>query len=90
MTGSGESWTTEAEDAATESAVLIRVLDLHPSQMTMAELVRDIAGEEATFGERDALERAVRELGKAGLFHRSGQFVLPTQAALRFSRLADR
>lgn len=90
MAGSEDSWTTEAEDAATESAVLICVLDLHPAQLTMAELLRDVVGEEAAFGERDAVERAVRELGKAGLLHRSGQFVLPTLAALRFSSLSDR
>ena len=34
-------------DAATESAVLQQVLDLHPTQVTVAELVREIGGEAA-------------------------------------------
>jgi hypothetical protein len=85
-----ERGTTEAEDAATESAVLLRILDLHPAQLTLAELVRDVGGEGAGFRERDAIERAVRELTGAGLLHRQGEFVLPTRAALRFNQLADR
>jgi hypothetical protein len=90
MAGRDDSWTTEADDAATESAVLVRVLDLHPAQLTLAELVRDVAGESAAFAERDAVERAVYELAGAGLLHHRGQFVLPTRAALRFSQLSDR
>jgi hypothetical protein len=82
--------TTAAEDAATESAVLLQVLDLHPTQVTVAELVRDVGGEGAGFAERDAVERAVRELVAAGLLHRRAEFALPTRAALRFSQLADR
>ncbi|HEX5610790.1 MAG TPA: hypothetical protein VFX45_11955 [Solirubrobacterales bacterium] len=82
--------TTAAEDAATESAVLQQVLHLHPTQVTVAELVREVGGESAGFAERDAVERAVRELVAVGLLHRSGELVLPTRAALRFSQLADR
>jgi hypothetical protein len=90
MEGAEERGTTEAEDAATESAVLLRVLDLHPAQLTLSELVRDVGGEVAEFRQRDAIERAVRELTGAGLLHRQGEFVLPTRAALRFSQLTDR
>lgn len=90
MAADGESRTTEADDAATESAVLLQVLDLHPTQVTIAELVRDVGGEGAGFAERDAVERAVRELVAAGLLHRRGEFALPTRAAVRFSQLADR
>jgi hypothetical protein len=87
MAGSDDSWTTRAQDAATESAVLMRLLDLHPSQVTLAELSRDVVGERAGFAERDALERAVRDLRGAGLIHRNDEFVLPTRAALRFHEL---
>lgn len=90
MEGAEERGTTEAEDAATEAAVLLRLLDLHPAQLTLAELVRDVGGESAEFRQRDAVERAVRELTGAGLLHRQGEFVLPTRAALRFSQLTDR
>jgi hypothetical protein len=90
MAADGESRTTGAEDAATESAVLLQVLDLHPTQVTVAELVRDVGGEGGGFAERDAVERAVRELVAAGLLHRRDELVQPTRAALRFNQLADR
>jgi hypothetical protein len=82
--------TPAAEDAATESAVLQQVLDLHPTQVTLAELVLEVGGDAAGFAERDAVERAVRDLTGAGLLHDRDSFVLPTRAALRFSQLLDR
>jgi hypothetical protein len=85
-----DSLTPAAADAAAESAVLQRLLDLHPVQVTAAELVREIGGESPGFAERDAIERAVRDLGAAGLVHSNDAFVLPTRAALRFSELLDR
>ncbi|HEV7770499.1 MAG TPA: hypothetical protein VGO66_07555 [Solirubrobacterales bacterium] len=81
--------TPTAEDAATESAVLQQVLDLYPTQVTLAELLREVGGQFADFGERDAIERAVRDLAGSGLLHRHDEFVLPTRAALRFNRLLD-
>jgi hypothetical protein len=85
-----DSWTPAAEDVATESAVLQRVLDFHPVLVTVAELVREIGDEPTDFAERDAIERAVRDLTGAGLLHRHDTFVIPTRAALRFSELLDR
>jgi hypothetical protein len=77
---------TSAQDAATESAVLQQVLALHPTVITVAELVRELG--ESNDGSRDAVERAVRDLSGAGLLHRSDDsFVLPTRAALRFDEL---
>jgi Arc/MetJ family transcription regulator len=90
MEESDDSRTTMEEDEAVESAVLMRALDLHPSRVTVAELVRDLAGEQAGFGERDAIERAVRDLSGAGLLHCTDEFVLPTRAALRFDELLNR
>lgn len=90
MDGTDDSWTPASEDAATESAVLQRVLDFHPVLVTSAELIREIGGEDPSFAERDAIERAVRDLTGAGLLHRHDAFVLPTRAALRFSELLDR
>jgi hypothetical protein len=75
------------EDAATESAVLQQVLALHPAQITLAELTREVGGQSPGFVERDAIERAVRDLAGAGLLHRHDSFVLPTRAALRFQEL---
>jgi hypothetical protein len=90
MSGSDDSWTTKDDDLATEAAVLRQILDLHPVQLTAAELVREIGGERPGFAERDAIERAVRDLGAVGLLHHKNEFVLPTRAALRFSELLDR
>lgn len=90
MSETDHSWMPAAEDAATESAVLQQVLEFHPTQVTVAELVREVAGEPLGFAERDAIERAIRDLAGAGLLHRRDSFVMPTRAALRFSELLDR
>jgi hypothetical protein len=90
MTTCDESRTTWAEDETMESAVLRELLDLHPSQLTLEELMREMGGDGGSFAERDAVERAVRELAGAGLLHRGEEFVGPTRAALRFSELLDR
>ena len=74
---------TAGEDAALESALLQLVLALHPTALTLEEVVREL-GEE---GNLDAVERAVRDLGAAGLLRRSATLVLPTRAALRFDEL---
>ena len=90
MNETDDSRTPATEDAVTESAVLQQVLELHPVQVTVAELVREVGGESPSFAERDAIERAVRDLTGAGLLHGQGSFVLPTRAALRFNELLDR
>ena len=83
--------TTWAEDEGVESAVLRQLLDLHPTQLTLAELMRELAGgDRGDFAERDAVKRAVRELAAVGLLHKGEEFVAPTRAALRFSELLDR
>jgi hypothetical protein len=88
MAGEADNLTNEGEDARVESALLQRVLDLHPARVTAAELVRDLAGEDADFGARDGVERAIRELTGAGLLHRTDDgLVTPTRAALHFGEL---
>lgn len=83
MAGEGDNLTNEGEDTRVEAALLQRVLHLHPTQMTAAELIRDLAGEDADFGARDAVERAIRELIGAGLLHRGDDGLLtPTRAAI--------
>jgi hypothetical protein len=90
MNESEASRTTWAEDEGVESAVLRQLLDLHPTQLTLSELRREMGGAPDSFAERDALERAVRELTAAGLLHEGGEFVVPTRAALRFDELLER
>ncbi len=83
-----DNLTNESVDTRVESAVLQRVLDLHPTRVTTEELVRDLAGENADFAARDGIDRAIRELTGAGLFHRTDDdFVTPTRAAVHFGEL---
>lgn len=77
------------QDAATESAVLQHVLAVHPGQVTVSELARELGGEAGGFAGRDAIERAVRDLAGAGLLHRHDSFVFPTRAAIRFDQLLN-
>lgn len=79
----------KTSDEKIEAVVLAQLLVLHPTLVTMAELIREIAGEEPSFAERDAIERAVRDLVAVGLVTRSEELVMPTRAALRFDELSD-
>ena len=90
MAGSDDSWTNRAADIATEAAVIKHLLDLHPTQLTRGELIRELCGEAPEFAERDAVERALRDLSGVGLVHRGEEFVRPTRAALRLTELLDR
>jgi hypothetical protein len=88
MSANEDNLTNAGEDAQIESALLQRVLDLHPTRVTADELVRDLAGEGADFGARDAVERAIRELTGAGLLHGTDDgLVTPTRAAVHFGEL---
>lgn len=88
MNESNDSRATWVEDENVESAVLRQLLDLHPTQLTITELRREL-GSDDEFAERDAVERAVRDLAAVGLIHQGREFVVPTRAALRFSELLD-
>lgn len=91
MNRSDHNQTTWAEDEGVESVVLQQLLDLHPTRLTMSELVREVSASRGSFAERDAVSRAVRELAAVGLLHKEAEeFVTPTRAALRFSELLER
>ena len=66
-----------------ERAVLSRVVDLHPVQLTLDEFVRELTDTPEDFASRDRIEIAVRQLSRTGLLHRQGPFILPTRAMLR-------
>jgi hypothetical protein len=78
---------TAEEDTATESAVLRHLLALHPTALTLEELIQGLGADGESFAQRDAVERAVRELTGAGLLHHGDSLLLPTRAALRFDSL---
>jgi len=75
------------QDAVIEAAVLRQLLALHPAHSSFDELLREIASDPEDFSQRDAVERAVRDLTVSGLLHRSGELILPSRAALRFDQL---
>jgi hypothetical protein len=71
-------------DLRAQSVVLGFILDQHPNiHPSIPSVVHDLA-EEAS----DAYERAVRDLTSAGLLRCPDGIVYPTEAALRFDRLA--
>ncbi len=75
------------EDHATQVAALSLVLAMRPDQLALDELIREMVAGSDDFAERDAVERAVRDLVGAGLLRRCGELVLPTRAAVHFHRL---
>ena len=89
MEGMDQIRTPARDDAIVQAAVLRLLLSLHPIQLTLAELVREITADASDFAMTDPVERAVRELAAAGLLHRSGEVVLPSRAALRFEELFE-
>ncbi len=78
---------TGAEDRAIESAVLQHVLALHPAVLTREEIALEMIGEEGSFAERDAVERAIGDLARTGLLRVSDSLVMPSRAARRFDEL---
>lgn len=71
-----------ADDDSYEQAVLRHVFDWQPTILRLCDLVRELSRDPRDFGERDAVERAVRDLTKVGLLHRQGECVLPTPMAV--------
>jgi hypothetical protein len=74
------------EDQKHEGAVLAHIIAVHPATLRLSDLLREL-GDPEDFGERDAIERAVRDLVKGGLLFRCEGAVLPTRAALYLSEL---
>ncbi len=78
----------DAEDRRDERAVLVHVVEIHPTTLRLSDLIRDLSDPEE-FSERDRIERAVRELMRGGLLFRCEGAVLPTRSALYAYELLD-
>jgi uncharacterized protein (UPF0262 family) len=89
--GDDERAATTAElDDRDQTAVLRHVLGLYPETLTRDELVREMTCfSTLQSSERDAIERAVRDLGAVGLLHKEGSRVFPTRAAVTFHDLYE-
>lgn len=69
------------------SALLETVLDDYPAHLHLEELIRELAADPTAFGERSDVTDAIRDLVRAGLLHRQGDFVFATRAAVRSAEL---
>lgn len=78
---------TARQDLKDQAVVLTHVLTVHPTQLIVPELVREIGAGISEFAEDDRMERAVRDLTGLGLLHCPGGVVMPTRAAIRFNEL---
>lgn len=85
--GEAPALSTKAEDDRDQSAVLMHVLMLHPTNVKLPDLAREITAGSTGFAVGDAIERAVLELTGVGLLYCAGGLVLPSRAALRFDQL---
>jgi hypothetical protein len=81
MQDKAKSATNAGEDQQTERAVLSHVIEAHPTTLRLSDLLRELGGSDS-FGDRDGIERAVRELVKGGLLFKCEGVVLPTRQAL--------
>jgi hypothetical protein len=77
------------EDESRECAVLTEILRLHPTNLTVAELIRLMGADPSDFHQADSWRRAIGELCQYGLLRRDGQVVVPTIAVIRFSELLE-
>ena len=79
----------EREDREDQASVLRTVIDLHPVQVSVSELISELALDPSEFSERDRIERAVRDLSGVGLLHRHAflnrpdALIVPTRAAIQ-------
>jgi hypothetical protein len=87
--GDPPTLTTDEADTREEQRVLREVLDYHPGTFTLEELIRELTGCSTRFGDRDAIERAVRDLAAVGLIHRRGDVLFPTRTAVYFYGLEE-
>jgi hypothetical protein len=68
--------------------MLSLLLEEHPAQLSVDEVVREMTDRPDDFAARDLVEIAVRSLVGSGLAHRHGTFVFATRAAVRFDQLS--
>lgn len=76
-----------AEEMQAQRVVLAFLLEEHPSRLTIPELCRAMYAHPNDFNSNDVIERAIRELGGAGLIHCDGGYAAPSRPALYFARL---
>lgn len=74
-------------DRHVRQAILALLLEVHPAQRSLEELLREMTDEPTAVPARVRVEDAVRDLVGAGLVHRHGSFFFATNAAVHFDEL---
>jgi len=83
----GELSEVAREDARWQGRVLSLVLSEDPLELSEREALAALLSAEASWEERDGLERAIKELKAAGLLRDCPSLLLPTRAARHFASL---
>jgi hypothetical protein len=71
----------------TQAGLLALLVDAHPAQRSVEEVIREMTDYPERPASRDAIDNAIRDLARAGLVHRHGAFVFATHAAVRGDEL---
>jgi chromosome segregation and condensation protein ScpB len=82
-----EEGSTASDDARWQARVVNALLAELPHPLSEAELARELLQDEPSFGERDALERAIEDLRRVGLLHETEELVSLTRAARHYESL---
>lgn len=85
--GSSDPVPPARENEIIERAALIQALVLYPAQLSILELALRLERDWQDFAQKDAVERAVRELTRDGLLTCDCRRIVPSRPALRFDEL---
>ncbi len=66
-----------------QRSVLDLLLDAHPAQLSVEEIVRALVEDPDDFASTDDVHNALRELVAVGLVHRHGRFAFASRVAMR-------
>lgn len=80
----------DREDSKWQSRVMLILFAQSPHPLSRAEIGRELLNAEPRFLERDALERAIEDLCRAGLLHRNEDLGLAYSASPSLPLLALR
>jgi len=71
------SQTQPGDHTLIQQAVLELLLAAYPAQLSLEELVRELATDPDAFIDQDEIRNAVRDLAGNGLLHRNHNFLFP-------------
>lgn len=75
------------DDDVVQASILQQALVTFPGFLSLEETLLDYLDGPGDSAERDAAQMAVRDLIRAGLLHRHGNFLIPTRPVVRFNEL---